>query len=451
MSSTAQFLRESILPLTGAPGDFDALIDKAKEKKVVLLGEASHGTHEFYRIRAEITKRLIKEQGFNAVAVEADWPDAHRINQYVRGRGNDSEAVDALGGFKRFPQWMWRNTDVLDFVGWLRNWNESVIDRERKGLVSGIFQTGFYGLDLYSLNGSMVAVLDYLRSMDPIVADRVAKRYGCFEHFGSDTNRYGMLAGSGMSEDCKRDVLAALLELHGKKAELLKRDGTKASDAFFDADQNARVVKDAEEYYRTMFHNDVSSWNLRDRHMMQTLLQLMQHLRHTHLHAKVIVWAHNSHLGNAAATSMGARGEFNIGQLVREHFGNDALSVGFTTHHGTVTASSDWDGPAERKSVLPALPESYELLFHETGIPNFWLDCHATPEIEMLLRKPRLERAIGVIYRPDTERQSHYFESCLPDQFDGIIHYDKSRAVEPLEKSIHWVPGEVDETYPSGL
>ncbi|MFZ4387527.1 MAG: erythromycin esterase family protein [Chthoniobacterales bacterium] len=229
MSPTAQLLQNSILPLTGAPGDFDALMAKARGKKVVLLGEASHGTHEFYRIRAEITKRLIREQGFNAVAVEADWPDAHRINQYVRGRGKDTEAVDSLGGFKRFPQWMWRNTDVLDFVGWLKNWNESVTDRERKGLVSGIFQAGFYGLDLYSLNASITAVLDYLRDMDPNAAKRVAVRYGCFEHYGSDTQRYGMLAGSGMSEDCKRDVLAALLELHGKKAELLKRDGTIAS------------------------------------------------------------------------------------------------------------------------------------------------------------------------------------------------------------------------------
>lgn len=444
-------IRNAAVAFHGAPADFDAVLKRAEGKRVVLLGEASHGTHEFYRIRAEITKRLISEQGFNAVAVEADWPDAHRINTYVRGTGQDSDAVEALGGFLRFPQWMWRNTDVLDFIGWLRNWNDALTDRERKGRSGSSTAVGFYGLDLYSLNASRKAVIDSLEKIDPAAALRVAAYYACFDHYDGDTNRYGLLAGSGVTEDCKKQVEAVILELHRRRDAYIGRDGAKAADEFFDADQNARLVHDAEEYYRTMIRHDVSSWNLRDRHMMKTLLQLMHHLRETYMQSKVVVWAHNSHLGNAAATSMGARGEFNIGQLVREHFGSEALSVGFTTYHGTVTASSDWDGPAERKMVRPALPESYELLFHETGIPNFWLDCHASPEIKTMLRKPRLERAIGVIYRPETERQSHYFHSCLPDQFDAIIHYDKSRAVEPLEKSIHWIPGETYETYPSGL
>lgn len=438
-------------PLTGAPGDFDPLLSKAEGKSVVLLGEASHGTHEFYRVRAEITKRLIREQGFNAVAVEADWPDAHRVNRFVRGSGSDLEAVDALSGFLRFPQWMWRNTDVLDFVGWLRNWNDSLADHERKGMPSARSSAGFYGLDLYSLNASMEAVLAYLRKNDSAASERIAERYACFDHFDGDTRRYGLLAGSGMSGDCQHDVIAALVELHGRKGSLLGRDGVRASDEFFDADQNARVVRDAEEYYRTMFRQGVSSWNLRDRHMMQTLLMLLEHLSQNHGGSKVVVWAHNSHLGNASATSMGARGEFNIGQLVREHFGEKALSVGFTTHHGTVTASSDWDAPAERKRVRPGLEGSYEELFHRTGIPNFWLDCHADPQILSFLRQTRLERAIGVIYRPDTELQSHYFRSSLPDQFDAILHYDETRAVEPLERTVEWTAGEVDETYPSGL
>jgi len=384
--------------------------------------------------------------------VEADWPDAHRINRFVQGTGNDSDAVEALSDFKRFPQWMWRNSDVLDFIGWLRHWNDEVNDHKRKGMAeAGAFPTGFYGLDLYSMNASINAVLAYLREKDPDAAGHLAERYGCFDHYGGDTHRYGLLAGSGMSENCKNEVLAALMELHNRKEKLLSLNGTRASDDYFDADQNARVVRDAEEYYRTMFRHDVSSWNLRDLHMMQTLLLLIQHLKQTRLRAKVVVWAHNSHLGNASATSMGARGEFNIGQLVREHFGNDALSIGFTTHQGTVTASSDWDGPAERKRVRPALPESYERLFHETGVSSFWLDCHANEEVREMLSFPRLERAIGVIYRPDTERASHYFKSQLPEQFDGILHYDETRAVEPLERTVEWTAGEVEETYPSGL
>ena len=452
MKPDITILHDSIMPLTGAPTDFDALLERAKGKRIILLGEASHGTHEFYRIRAEITKRLIREQGFNAVAVEADWPDAHRVNRFVQGTGNDSEAVEALSDFKRFPQWMWRNTDVLDFIGWLRHWNDAVNDHKRKGMAEpGAFPTGFYGLDLYSMNASINAVLAYLREKDPDAARHTAERYGCFDHYGGDTQRYGLLAGSGMSENCRNEVVAALVELHNRKETLLSMNGTRASDDYFDADQNARVVRDAEEYYRTMFRHDISSWNLRDRHMMQTLLLLMQHLKQTQLRAKVVVWAHNSHLGNASATSMGARGEFNIGQLVREHFGGDALSIGFTTHRGTVTASSDWDGPAERKQVRPALPESYEKLFHETGVPSFWLDCHANEEVREMLSFPRLERAIGVIYRPDTERASHYFKSQLPEQFDGILHYDETRAVEPLERSVEWTAGEVEETYPSGL
>jgi erythromycin esterase-like protein len=458
MKTPLKLLRDAMVPLTGAPTDFDALLERAKGCSVVLLGEASHGTHEFYRVRAEITKRLIREHGFCAVAVEADWPDAYRINKYVRGLGNDGETVDALGGFRRFPQWMWRNTDVLDFIGWLRSHNESVMDHNRKGTAIREREVGFYGLDLYSLNASMSAVIDYLRHKDPETAALVAERYACFDLFGGDTHRYGLLTGSGAKESCEEEVLEALLTLHHGRGVYVGHDGREAADEFFNAEQNARLIRDAEKYYRTMFQSDVSSWNLRDRHMMMTLLMLIQHLKHTYgsndaldWEPKIVVWAHNSHLGNAAATSMGARGEFNVGQLVKEYFGDAALLVGFTTHHGTVTASSDWDGAAERKRVRPALEESYEALFHETGEPRFWLDCHANSEISSLLEQPRLERAIGVIYRPHTERQSHYFTSSLPRQFDAIFHYDETRAVEPLERTTEWTAGELDETYPSGL
>lgn len=451
MNPEITLLQHVLRPLDGSPSDFDAILDQCRDKQVVLLGEASHGTHEFYKVRGEITKRLIRDEGFHAVAVEADWPDAHRVNEFVQGRGSDAEAVEALGGFRRFPQWMWRNTDVLDFIGWLRNRNDS-LRRGPDGTPQGGVLAGFYGLDLYSLNSSREAVLRYVREHDPDLGARVADRYDCFDRYGGDTQRYGLLAGSGMSGDCEKEVISVLTELHRGRPSFLGRDGRQAEDAFFDADQNARVVKDAEEYYRTMFRSDVSSWNLRDHHMMRSLLQLIAHLEKRHgAGARVVVWAHNSHLGNARATSMGARGELNIGQLVRDHFGKTALSVGFTTHSGTVTAASDWDGPAERKRVRHGMEGSYEELFHETGIGSFWLDCHRDEELRAMLRHPRLERAIGVIYRPETERQSHYFMASLPDQFDGILHYDRTRAVEPLERTLEWEAGEVDETYPSGL
>lgn len=450
MNPETDLLEHALKPLDGSPSDFDEIITLSRSKRVVLLGEASHGTHEFYRVRAEITKRLIREEGFHAVAVEADWPDAHRVNEFVQGRGSDAEAVDALGGFRRFPQWMWRNTDVLDFIGWLRNRNDS-LRRGPDGFPEGGVMAGFYGLDLYSLNSSREAVLRYVRGHDQELAARLARRYDCFDRYGGDTQRYGLLAGSGMSGDCEKEVVSVLTELHRGRPAFLGRDGMKAEDAFFDADQNARLVRDAEEYYRTMFRSDVSSWNLRDHHMMRSLLQLMAHLEKSHGAARVVVWAHNSHLGNARATSMGARGELNVGQLVRDHFGDGALSVGFTTYDGTVTAASDWDGPAERKRVRHGMEGSYEELFHATGIPSFWLDCHEDAQVRAMLRHPRLERAIGVIYRPETERQSHYFMSSLPDQFDGILHYDQTRAVEPLERSVEWEAGEVEETYPSGL
>jgi len=432
-------IRRSAHPLRGEATDFDPLLRAIGDSRFVLIGEATHGTHEFYRLRAQITKRLVSEKGFNAVAVEADWPDAYRVNQYVRFEGDDEDAIDALSGFQRFPAWMWRNADVLDFVGWLRNHNEHRHAAHR---------VGFYGLDLYSLHASIQAVLDFLDKVDPEAAHRARDRYACFDRFGEDTQAYGYAASFGLNKSCEDEVISQWTEMRQRAADLARRDGRVARDAFFFAEQNARLVRNAEEYYRAMFQERISSWNLRDTHMAETLDALVHHLG---ANAKVVVWAHNSHLGDARATEMGQRGELNLGQLIRQRHGKEATLVGFTTHTGTVTAASGWDSPAERKHVRPALPGSYEKLFHETGMPNFLLRLGKNDAATVALREPRLERAIGVIYLPQSERASHYFHAQLADQFDIVLHYDETRAVEPLERTAAWETGEVFETYPSML
>jgi erythromycin esterase-like protein len=442
MNNLIQLIREAADPLSGSPYDYDPLLERVGNARFVLLGEASHGTHEFYHARAEITKRLILEKGFNAIAVEADWPDAARVNRFVRGTGDDSDAAEALGGFKRFPQWMWRNADVLDFVGWLRGHNDEQPEAQK---------AGFYGLDLYSLHSSIEAVLAYLKKVDPASAQRARERYACFDHFGPETQNYGLAAKMGLSPTCEDAVVNELVELRLRETQYLRRDGRTAVDEFFSAEQNALVVKNAERYYRAMFQREISSWNLRDQHMMEMLQAIVTHFDEQQASPKIVVWAHNSHLGNARATQMSWRGELNLGQLVRERFGHHAVLIGFTTHTGTVTAASDWDAPAERKRVRPSMEGSYESLFHQTERPAFWLDFDKPPEVAMDLRGERLERAIGVIYLPGTERQSHYFTAHLPDQFDAVLHFDHTRAVEPLEHTADWVSGEMEETYPTGF
>jgi erythromycin esterase-like protein len=384
---------------------------------------------------------LIEEKGFTAVAVEADWPDAYRVNRYVRGASNDSDSEEALSGFRRFPTWMWRNADVLDFVGWLRERNDA--------FSPGATKAGFYGLDLYSLHASIEAVLNYLHKVDPDAARRARYRYSCFDHFGEDTQAYGYAASFGLAESCEDEALGQLIELQQRAAAYASRDGRVADDEFFFAEQNARLVKNAEEYYRSMFRGRVESWNRRDAHMAETLEALAAHLESRGGVAKIVIWEHNSHLGDARATEIGEAGEFNVGQLVRERYADESVLVGFTTHHGTVTAASNWDAPAERKRVRPALPGSYEALFHEVAIPRFMLDLRNGDPAESL-REPRLERAIGVIYRPETERQSHYFHARLADQFDAVLHFDETRAVEPLER-VAAPSGEVAETFPTGV
>jgi erythromycin esterase-like protein len=434
-------LREAVHQLVGSARDYDSLLKLIGDARFVLLGEASHGTHDFYDQRAQITRRLILEKGFTAVAVEADWPDAYRVNRYVRGASNDSDSEEALSGFKRFPTWMWRNADVLDFVGWLREHNDA--------LSPGATKAGFYGLDLYSLHASIEAVLTYLHKVDPDAARRARYRYSCFDHFGEDTQAYGYAASFGLAESCQEEVLGQLIELQHRAAAYASRDGRVADDEFFFAEQNARLVKNAEEYYRSMFRGRVESWNRRDAHMAETLEALVAHFESRGGAAKIVVWEHNSHLGDARATEIGEAGEFNVGQLVRERYAGESVLVGFTTHHGTVTAASNWDAPAERKGVRPALPGSYEALFHEVAIPRFMLDLRNGDPAESL-RESRLERAIGVIYRPETERQSHYFHARLADQFDAVLHFDETRAVEPLERAAA-PSGEVAETFPTGV
>jgi erythromycin esterase-like protein/predicted phosphoribosyltransferase len=433
-------LREIAYPLAGSARDYDPLMERIDEARFALLGEASHGTHEFYYERAEITKRLIAEKNFSAVAVEADWPDAYRLNRYARGASDDADAVEALADFRRFPTWMWRNMVVVEFIEWLRAYNEA--------LPPGAEKVGFYGLDLYSLHASMKAVLQYLEKVDPEAARRARGRYSCFDHVGEDTQAYGLMTRLNLSRSCEEEVIGQLIELQRRAADTMRRDGGLVYDDMFHAEQNARLVKNAEAYYRSVFLEEVSSWNLRDRHMAETLDALVEYLGRKVGRAKVAVWEHNSHLGDARATEMGQRGELNVGQLTREKYGGEAVLIGFTTHHGTVTAASDWGKSAERKRVRPALAGSYEALFHAVRRDRFLLILNDSDLMVQQLAAPRLERAIGVIYRPETERQSHYFGARLVEQFDAVLHFDKTSAVKPLESTEEWETGELPETFP---
>lgn len=439
-----QAIADVARPLKDGAGRWDALLEQVGDARIVLLGEATHGTHEFYNARAEITQCLVREKGFDAVAVEADWPDSLRASRYAQGSTQDSDANAALGDFERFPRWMWRNTVVLAFIEWLRRENETRDPKEH---------VGFFGLDLYSLRASMDAVVRYLATVDREAEQRARVRYACFDHIGEDPQRYGYATTFGLVEHCEREVLQQLMELTGDADRFLRHDGIAAIDELFYAQQNARVALNAEGYYRSMFRGRNESWNRRDTHMSETLQALEEHLGGLRGRAaKVVVWAHNSHLGDARVTEMGESGELNLGQLVREHYGPaEARLIGFTTHSGTVTAASEWDSPAELKRVRESHPESFERLFHETGIERFFL---ITSEARALRRERQLERAIGVIYLPETERVSHYFYADLAKQFDAVIHFDRTRALTPLDPSDLWkhsdLPEEM-ETYPSGI
>ncbi len=411
--------------------DLAPLMERIGEAKVVLLGEASHGTSEFYRMRERITKELVLKKGFDFIGIEGDWPDAGRIDHYVR---HFEYPASEWTAFARFPTWMWRNNEARAFVDWLRHHNADVAAERRMA---------FYGLDLYSLYGSIRSVLSYLDDIDPETAQIARERYGCLTPWQADPATYGRAALSSTYRTCEKEVVRMLTDLLEKRPDYLAHDG----ERFMDAVQNARLIANAEEYYRTMYYGSRSSWNLRDSHMFEALKSLLE------FHgpeSRAVVWAHNSHVGDSAATDMAARGEYNIGHLCRQEYGNKAYIVGFGTDRGTVAAASEWDGPMEIKAVLPARPDSYEWLCHEAGHPQFLLPLSgdAGALVREGLSEPRLERAIGVIYRPETELASHYFQTVLPDQFDEYIWFDETRAVTPFETSeLEGLP----DTYPFGL
>jgi erythromycin esterase-like protein len=398
---------------------------------VVLLGEASHGTSEFYRARAAITRHLIESHGFRIVAVEADWPDAASIDRYVR---HAPATTHAEPPFRRFPAWMWRNTDVEAFVEWLRQHNEPIPEAAR---------VGFYGLDLYSLHSSIRAVIDYLDNVDPEAAQVARSRYGCLSPWSKAPADYGRMALTAGYGVCERPVLDMLRLLLERRLDYSRHDG----ERYLDATQNARLVSNAEAYYRAMYYSGAESWNLRDQHMFETLDAL---LKAGGPDAKAVVWAHNSHIGDARHTEMGLlREELNIGQLCREAYGATAALIGFGTHAGTVAAADDWDAPMQIMEVLPSRPDSYEYLFHESGVPRCLADLReqAAGSLHERLRAPRLERFIGVIYRPQTERFSHYAEASLAQQFDGYVWFDRTHAVTPLPTATRTG---MPDTYPFG-
>lgn len=422
---------ERIESIESAP--ISALLERIGDARVVLLGEASHGTAEFYRMRARITRALIEQKGFTAVALEADWPDAARVHRYIR----HLPAVPAQSAaFTRFPTWMWRNEEFGRFVEWLREWNGQQSKPDRR--------VALHGLDLYSLHASIEAVLAYLDGVDPGTAAIARERYACLTPWQRDPATYGRLAISGRYRSCEEPAVQMLVDLLARRLEYAERDG----DRFFDAAENARLVTDAERYYRRMYYGSVESWNLRDTHMFETLQRLLDFYGPS---CRVVVWEHNSHIGDASATELGAMGEHNVGQLCRQAFGPAAYLLGFGTDHGTVAAASDWDGPMQKMRVRPAHPTSYEWLCHATEIPAFLLPLRypARDAVRQELTPPRLERAIGVIYRPDTELQSHYFEAELPRQFDEYCWFDETSAVTPL--SAPALAGGPPETYPFGV
>ena len=447
----ADVVRNDAHALTGSVDDFNDLLDAIGGANVVLIGEASHGTHDFYKKRAEITKRLVLEKGFSAICVEGDWPDTLHVNRFIQqaagaGAENVTSAYNALSAFQRFPTWMWRNSVVLDFIDWLHAHN----------MKHANYKVGFFGLDLYSLYTSMEATVKYLDRVDPTAAQRARSRYGCFDLFEKDSQAYGYAASFGMTKACEDEVIKQLVDLHKHSLQYESVDGRGAMDEFFFAEQNARVVRNAERYYRSMFGSRIMSWNLRDKHMMETLGCIEEHYKRVGQRFKAIIWAHNSHLGDARATEMGKSGELNLGQLVRDQYGGKSFLIGFSTFTGTVTAASNWDGPAERKHVRRGLPGSYEALFHDVGLPNgmknFVVFLNKKTRAVELLRQPRLQRAIGVIYLPQSERMSHYFSAQLSDQFDAIIHIDETRALKPLDETTRWqTEEELPETYPTGL
>ncbi len=433
-SAPRRLIREDAEPIDDIESvSLAPLLERIGDARVVLLGEATHGTSEFYRMRARITRELVLRRGFSMVAVEADWPDAALVDRYVRHRPATGRSWKA---FSRFPTWMWRNRETLEFVEWLREYN-----RDRGSARPPV---SFHGLDLYSLYTSCDAVIRYLDRVDPVAGKIARERYGCLTPWENDPATYGRAALTPGYRACEREIVGMLQELLQRRLEYAAKDG----EDYFDAVQNARVVANAERYYRIMYYGSVASWNLRDQHMFDTLESLLDFRDRD---SKIVVWEHNSHIGDASATEMGVRGEHNVGQLCRAAYGDRSYSIGFGTDRGTVAAASEWDQPMEIVPVRPAVAESYERLFHDSGVPALLLHLrHPRREaVRDELTPPRLERAIGVVYKPRTEMASHYFHAALPRQFDEYCWFDETTAITPL--SAHREPATFPDTYPFGL
>ncbi len=415
VSSLAEAIGASAEPFSQLEeADLSPFLERVGDAKIVLLGEATHGTSEFYRMRARLTRALVEEKGYRLVCAEADWPDAEHVDDYVRHR--DGKARRPREAFARFPTWMWRNTEVLHLIESLRGYNEHCEDPAA--------QVSFHGLDLYSLFASIHEVMEYLEHHDPALLEEARSRYGALLAYEPEAADYGREVYYGTERDHSEEAIAMLSDLFRERLQSSSGERERA----FDAEQNARVVKGAEAYYRIMFYGGRESWNLRDSHMFATLEQLRE-VRGPD--AKAVVWAHNSHLGDASHTSMSRRGEFNLGQLCRDAYGDDAYLVGFGTDHGTVAAADDWGRPVRIKEVQPSLRGSVERLCHEHGPKRFFLPLR---RLRDRLHESLLERAIGVVYRPQTERQSHYFQTDVVRQFDEYIWFDETSAVHPLER-----------------
>jgi erythromycin esterase-like protein len=405
-------------PIEGAPADYDALVKATGDARFVLLGEATHGTHEFYRERARITMRLVREQGARAIVIEGDWPDADRVNRYVRGLGTDRSAQEALSDFADFPRWMWRNAEFRDLVETLRTHNASLPPAQRVGV---------YGMDVYNLFGAADAVVGYLDVEDRAAAERARAHYRCFARYRPDPGRYGE-AARRPSQSCQRQAAAVLAEV---RARPIPKDPV-AAEARFSALRSAAAVVGAEEYNRAAYAGALS-WNVRDRHMAASVSDIADHAAAlSGAKAKVVVWAHNSHVGDARATDMPLRGELNLGQLLRERFGSAVYLLGFTTYQGTVIAADKWGGPHRVHNLGTAIRDSYAALFHQAGIGNALILLPQDSAVARALRSPRPKREVGVIYARATERQSHYMTSRLAAQFDAVIHLDRTRALTPL-------------------
>lgn len=435
-----QLLNENIVTFNFEHKNILSVANQIGDARLVLMGEASHGTKEFYDTRIALTQYLIKEKGFHAIAIEGDWPSAHQVHRYIQGLNQNEENV--LNGFQRFPNWMWRNKSIQAFIPWLRNHNNQSPENK----------VGFYGLDLYCLHDSMNAIISYLKKHQPDAVANATTRFSCFDHTTVDPQVYGYLVNQQIKHACIHEVTEQLLEMQHHTLSEMHKNKLPDHDADYYALQNARVVKNAEKYYRSLFEPRDVSWNIRDQHMAETLSNIISHIEsNLKTPAKIIVWAHNSHVGDARATEMHDRNEINLGQIVREQYDTASYLLGFSTYDGTVRAASEWDGPSIIKKVSPSLPGSYEFLFHDANEKNFFLNLRAENHLTHLLKNPELQRAIGVIYLPQTERMSHYYFSRLPYQFDGIIHFDRTQAVVPLDREPFSEMDELPETYPTGI